>query len=137
MKAFILSLFTLLLLFSCQSDPASQEENAGSSDKTETPAPESEAASDPAKQQTMELTYESAAVYAGKTEYAFLDGNGKQQLISVSNEENVSKIKMPDNMLEDDENLEGPPGANPEMVGKSFEFVFDQSGNMIEVRLKQ
>lgn len=73
----------------------------------------------------IEATYRSAAVYAGKIEYEFRSSGKKSFLVSDGVEEE-STIEMPYNMLEDDEELEGPPGANPDLVGKTFELYYDQ-----------
>lgn len=73
----------------------------------------------------IEATYRSAAVYAGKIEYEFRS-SGKKSFLVSDGIDDESTIEMPYNMLEDDEDLDGPPGANPELVGKTFELYYDQ-----------
>lgn len=70
------------------------------------------------------VTYESAAVYACATEYAFQTKEGKLILVRGRDNCQTTNIEIPDNMLEDSDNLEGPPGANPEMVGKMFNLYY-------------
>lgn len=81
----------------------------------------------PAK--VVEATYRSAAVYAGKIEYEFRTKDKKSFLVSDGVDEEAT-IEVPYNMLEDDEDLEGPPGANPEMVGKTLELHYDKQNRV-------
>lgn len=84
------------------------------------------------------VTYESCAVYAGATDYVFSDQEGKRISVRVNHFDNkkTANTIMPDNMLESGEDLEGPPGANPEMVGKSFKLIYDdESESVVEVVL--
>ncbi len=77
----------------------------------------------------IEATYRSAAVYAGKIEYEFRTKDRKSFLVSDGVDEEAT-IEMPYNMLEDDEDLDGPPGANPKLVGKTFELYYDQQNKV-------
>lgn len=77
----------------------------------------------------VEATYRSAAVYAGKIEYEFRTKDKKSFLVSDGVDEEAT-IEMPYNMLEDDEDLDGPPGANPKLVGKTFELYYDQQNKV-------
>lgn len=88
---------------------------------------------------TKTVTYESCAVYAASNEYAFSDKKGEMILLMVSQLPEMKKekhVKVPDNMLESMEDLEGPPGANPEMVGKEFLLIYDDNDQVIEIRLR-
>lgn len=124
MRILILSLglFLSLTLISC--------ENASSSAKTATDATEEEAA------QGSEIValYESAAVYAGKTEYRFFTEEGEAILLSEGNEEEAH-IKKSVDLLEADEELEGPPGAEPKLIGKQFTLVKDENDAVVEIKL--
>ncbi|MGK0388025.1 MAG: hypothetical protein ACI94Y_000753 [Maribacter sp.] len=89
---------------------------------------------------TKTVTYEGCAVYAASNEYAFSNKKGEIILIMVSQLPEIEKekrIKVPDNMLESMEDLEGPPGANPEMVGNEFLLVYDDNDKIIEIRIKE
>lgn len=77
----------------------------------------------------IEATYRSAAVYAGKIEYEFRTKDRKSFLVSDGVDEEAT-IEMPYNMLEDDEDLDGPPGANPELVGKTLQLYYDQQNRV-------
>lgn len=81
-----------------------------------------------------EALYESAAVYAGKTEYRFFTEEGEAIMVSDGNEEE-SHIKMSVDLLENDEDLEGPPGAEPTLIGKKFTLVKDENDAVVEVNL--
>jgi hypothetical protein len=86
---------------------------------------------------TKVVTYESCAVYAASNEYAFKDEKGETILLMVSQLPETKKekrVKVPDNMLESTENLEGPPGANPTMVGKAFLLIYDDNEKVIEIK---
>jgi len=81
------------------------------------------------------MTYNSAAVYPMHTTYEFLDADGENILFNVSDEEGARKVEMPDNMLEDYENLEGLPSENPALVGKAFDLHFDKDNRVIKMEL--
>lgn len=81
-----------------------------------------------------EALYESAAVYAGKTEYRFFTEEGEAIMLSDGNGEEAY-LKMSVDLLEADENLEGPPDAEPTLIGKKFTLVKDENGAVVEVNL--
>lgn len=84
------------------------------------------------------VTYESCAVYAASNEYRFSEKDGNMILVMVSQlpeEKKKKPVIVPDNMLESTEGLEGPPGANPEMVGKEFILIYDENDEVTEIRL--
>lgn len=87
---------------------------------------------------SVEVTYEGATVYTGKTDYAFKNANGRLIQFSYSNlgEAEPWNPTLPDNMLET--KVDGVPGPNPELVGKTFLLVYSDEGDMVkEVRLKE
>jgi hypothetical protein len=64
-------------------------------------------------------TYVSATVYTGYTGYFFKDKKtGKE--IQVQDAHDPEMVKVPNNLLEDSKDLEGLPGANPKLVGKTY-----------------
>ena len=81
------------------------------------------------------MTYRSAAKYPMHTLYEFSAANGGRILVNVSDEEGVSTIEIPNNMLEDDEDLEGLPGENPALVDKAFNLHFDQENRVVKIEL--
>ncbi len=80
------------------------------------------------------VTYESATVYAGSTDYYFSDNKGEKFHIRISNmpQEKEIIVKIPEGMLET-EAVEGPPGANPNMLGKQFQVKRNDAGEIIEI----
>lgn len=131
MKYLNLLSFTAVLVLSsatlcrCQSSPS------GTTDQTTEFAPGV----------VVEVIYEGATAYAGRTDYAFrLVSNGNLMQIGLSNmpEDAAVNPKIPANMLENNKNAEGPPGANPDLLGKTFELVYAEGGDrIIEIRQKQ
>ncbi len=79
------------------------------------------------------VKYISATVYASATDYKFIADDGQEITIRVSGEEGAINPTIPDNMLEPGEDLEGPPGANPEMVGRFMSIEQDPSGKYLRV----
>lgn len=80
------------------------------------------------------VTYENATSYAAATDYTFFDEENKLIFVRVNHFEDAKSPNpiIPDNMKESTENIEGPPGANPEMVGKKFKLMYDGK-NVTEV----
>ena len=88
----------------------------------------------------IEVVYENATVYAAKTDYEFKRTDGSTFGISFSHLEEAKDWNptMPDNMLQEGKDVEGVPGPNPDLVGKSFLLIFGEVGDRImEVRLKE
>ena len=123
MRILILSfgLIASIMLIGCQNTSES---------KATTDAPEEEVT----KGSQTEALYESAAVYAGKTEYRFFTEDGEAVMISDGNGEE-SHIKMSVDLLEEDEDLEGPPGAEPTLIGKKFTLIKDENDAVVEINL--
>lgn len=82
--------------------------------------------------------YQSCAVYAGSTQYFFISEKGDSILFSVLNKALADGetfiAKVPDNLIDDDPNIEGVPGENPKMVGKKFKIIYNSTGEVIEVK---
>lgn len=130
----ILGLAFLFVFVGCQSssensggeEPPTEAENSGEEQVNETAV------------WVQAVVYESAAVYAGRTDYIFRFENGAPITVGVSNlpEDADLKPKMPDNLLESEEGLDGPPGANPEMIGKTFQLIYEKGSDyLMEIRL--
>jgi len=118
-----LSLLSLFWLASCQGNSAKE------ADSTTT-----EVTVEDGKGEVYVAQYASAAVYAGKTEYQFIGEDGQDFLISDGNEEEKS-IKTPDNLLEDPDEIDDLPGANPILIGKKFELHKNAEGKFTEFKL--
>lgn len=76
-----------------------------------------------------DLEFAAATVYAGATDYYFTTMTGEEVSYRVENE--ATRAVGFDGMTAIGE--EGPPEANPEMIGKKFE-VCDRSGQISAVK---
>lgn len=86
----------------------------------------------------IEVIYENCTVYAGSTKYYFKPAEGELIEVSVLNkgmeDEEIYRIKIPKNLIDDSKDLEGPPGPNPKMIGKKFKLIYNENDEVIEVR---
>jgi hypothetical protein len=80
-------------------------------------------------------TYQEATVYAGRTDYLFEDEIGGMLMIPFSNFDEIFPIELPENILESDEELEGLPGVNQELVGKKFKLSYNTDGAVFKIEL--
>jgi hypothetical protein len=91
-----------------------------------------------ASHKIVEAIYESCAVYAGSTKYYFKTSDGETIELSALNpgmdDEPLYRIKIPNNLIDNAKNLEGPPGANPKLVGKKFNLIYNDKDEIIEVK---
>ncbi len=82
--------------------------------------------------------YKSCTVYTGSTQYFFISEKGDSILFSVLNKALADGetliAKVPENLIDNDPNIEGVPGENPKMVGKKFTIIYNQAGEVIEVK---
>ncbi len=83
---------------------------------------------------TEKVTYLNGVVYAASTDFYFENENGEEVSVRVSNLPEEQAVKFPANLLESDSEIEGPPGANPDMVGKAFFLVRNEKGEVTEIR---
>ena len=81
-----------------------------------------------------EMTYESATVYAAATDYFFKNKTGKTIKIRINNLEGNPKISIPTNFLETGIE-EGPPGANPALIGKKVRVTYDANNQIQKIRI--
>ncbi|MDX1904854.1 MAG: hypothetical protein SFU27_11920 [Thermonemataceae bacterium] len=86
----------------------------------------------------VEAIYLECTVYASTTIFHFKDTiKGDSIDVSVFSEPDTTGVfvpKMPKNMIDDDPNLEGLPGANPKMIGKKFIIIYNNKKEVIEVK---
>lgn len=82
-----------------------------------------------AKEKVQVGIYEDATFYTGVTKYYFKDPKtGKKFQIDIPNDE-AHKSSIPKNLLEDPNEIEGIPGANPKMLGKKFTITERKDGS--------
>ncbi len=125
----ILSLFVIL---GCQNKPATTSSTPATSATHTTQADDLKPEKTTVKIE--EMIYESATVYAGSTDYFFKNNMGEMVKFRVSNMEENPKIKLPVNLLEPNVE-EGPPGANPALVGKKMQIIFGTDNQLQEIKL--
>lgn len=119
-----------LILLSCN-------EATSQADETQQPKQDSvNILSEDALSKTIIATYQEATVYAARTDYAFENEIGELILIE-GNVYDDTAIDIPDNMLDDDEEIEGPPGANPDLVGKRFLLHYNTEGILFKIELEK
>lgn len=126
MKNYTFFLLITLFAFSCSNPTAQKESNQENTEMTA-----EEVSDDDHKSEI--LIYQSATVYAGATDYYFKDQSGTSVEIRVNNLPEEQTFNVPAGLLESNVE-EGPPGANPEMIGKSFEIIYDNTGKVIAIR---
>lgn len=88
----------------------------------------------PPIENVQKVTYKSATYYTGRVDFYFTDEAGAEVVIGISNFPEDKGVPYPPELLESGENMEGPPGENPNMVGKQFLLVKDSTGKLIEIR---
>jgi len=118
-----------LLLGACNSPTKTEDQSTQNSEK---------AADSSSK--VVEAIYQNCTVYASTTMFFFKTAQGDSIEVSILNkgmEEAALSAKVPDNLVEDSEGLEGLPGANPEMVGKKFRILYNEKGEVTEVQLAE
>jgi len=81
-----------------------------------------------------EAIYESATVYAAATDFYFKDTEGNKIEFRESNLPGEQKVGLPELML-DPNASEGPPGANPQLVGRTFQLIYDKEGQLKTIKL--
>ncbi|MDC0230737.1 hypothetical protein OAK19_02135 [Aureispira] len=95
--------------------------------------------------------YKSCAVYTGATDYFFIKEDGQGVNFRIANteglsEEEINNLKSKDSleginihlehqMIDKNNKLEGPPGANPKFIDKKFYLIYNESGKLVEVKL--
>lgn len=125
---FLLSFAFLNLLFNA----CNQNSSKTSSNATETKTKENTN-----KQKEIEAIYQDCTVYAGSTVFLFKTMQGDTIQVSILNkgmEDAETSAKVPENLVDNSKDLEGPPGANPKMVGKKFKIIYNHKEEVIEVQ---
>lgn len=120
---FFICLFVVIVAGSC-----GQKEATTNADSTETKA---------GNTKEVEAVYESCTFYTGSTKYVFKTEKGEAIEFSALNEgmdDQQLSAKMPANMIRDAEDTLATSDANPKMVGKKFKIIYNQSGEVAEVK---
>lgn len=125
MRNILLSAFCLLMLASC----GSKKSTPVTGDTNDTTTTKPVVADNPQK-----VIYQSATYYTGRVEFHFHDETGADVIVDISNMPEDSGAIYPKYLLESSDTLEGPPGANPAMVGKSFLLIKNAAGEIREIK---
>lgn len=88
----------------------------------------------PVTDNNQKVTYQSAIYYTGRVEFHFQDEKGGDIRVDISNMPEDSGAVYPKYLLESGDTLEGPPSANPAMVGKPFLLVKNAAGEVKEIK---
>ena len=83
---------------------------------------------------TEKVIYKRATFYAGAVDFYFDDPSGKEVSVRVSHAPEDSGAVYPQILLESGDSLEGPPGANPAVVGKPFLLIKNAKGEVREIK---
>ncbi len=80
--------------------------------------------------------FEEATVYAGSIDFAFKIGKTlkllrieSQKYYDIEDGKKVAGFDLPADLIDPSEDLEGPPGANPKVIGKKYEILL-KGGNI-------
>lgn len=133
MKILLKTYIILLLLAFVSCNESTNNEQAKAKTSEEPPQEITQQAAATAEKVII-ATYQAATVYAARTDYQFETEEGEMLLIE-GNVYDEKKIELPDNMLDDSEDIEGPPGANPALEGKKFKIYYNANGEVYKIEL--
>jgi hypothetical protein len=125
MKKIIYSALFFFLFISCDNKKESTTPETTKDSSVVTP---------PVTETLQKVTYVSATYYTGRVDFYFKDENGVEVIVGISNFPEDNGAPYPPELLESGEDVEGPPGENPAMVGKKFYLVKDTTGKLTEIR---
>jgi|CXWL01.1.fsa_nt_gi hypothetical protein len=125
MKNIFFLVSILLVLVSCGSKKSSSSTDATKDTTATKPI---------VADNSQKVTYQSATYYTGRVEFHFNDEAGADIRIDISNIPEDSGAIYPKYLLESGDTLEGPPGANPAMVGKPFLLIKNAAGDVKEIK---
>lgn len=98
---------------------------------------ESTEATPAGKAKEVEAIYKSCTSYTGSTNYVFETEKGETIEVSALNEgmdDQHLSAKMPANMIRDADDTLAISDANPKMIGKKFKIIYNENGEIIEVK---
>lgn len=125
MKNIFFSALLLVIIASCNNKKSTATPAAGKDTAAVIP---------PVTDNNQKVTYQSATYYTGRVEFHFLDEKGGDVRVDISNMPEDSGAVYPKYLLESGDTLEGPPGANPAMVGKPFLLIKNAAGEVREIK---
>lgn len=154
MKNYIFLYLIFSLLVACGGSTI-ENENTDTSDispSTNMSAPDEIISEDlPLGYSSVIAVYKSCAVYTGATDYYFIKEDGQGVNFRIANTEGLSEdeienlkskdslgginIHLKEQMIDKNKKIEGPPGANPELIDKKFYLIYNESGKLVEVKL--
>jgi hypothetical protein len=127
----IVSLAVLVISFSLSACKKQEESNSQNDKATETVVLNSQ-------NKEIEAIYKSCTVYTGSTQYFFQTEKGDTITVSVLNaalaDGETLIAKVPDNLIDNNPDLEGVAGENPKMVGKKFKIIYNANGEVTEIK---
>ena len=154
MKNYIFLYLIFSLLVACEGSTI-ENENADTSDtssSTNMSSPDKIISEDlPLGFSSVIAVYKSCAVYTGATDYYFIKEDGQGVNFRIANTEGLSEeeienlkskdalgginIHLEEQMIDKNNEIEGSPGANPELIDKKFYLIYNESGKLAEVKL--
>jgi hypothetical protein len=82
-------------------------------------------------------TYLSATSYAARSDFYFETEEGEEIMVMGNVFGEKPRVKLPDDLLEDidtkNDEAEGPPQANPALIGHNFRLYFNDNGEVYKV----
>lgn len=85
------------------------------------------------KERFVRAKYAAATVYAAATDYRFITDEGEEIIIRVSHIEPEGNPEITVNLTNVMEELDGPPEADPALVGKYFKLHQDSEGKYTKI----
>lgn len=80
------------------------------------------------------VTFVDCVFYSGATHFYFQRADGQELQVIQSNDEGSVRIANADLLLELDA-VEGPPGPNQALVGRTVMLQYDKQGRIVEVSM--
>jgi len=125
MRLLLLSLICCFLIISCKNEQPTSEN-----------VPKAYTTTAPVSTYTVAATFVDAQIYTGTSRFVFKDETGELINVDIPNLSKGEKINLPGNLLENTN--QGPPSANPQLLGKAFELEYDRvSSKIVAVRQKK
>lgn len=141
MKNTFIACLVTLTLFGCKAEkpvdtsPTPLSSTPAKSIATSTPTPKPSATpSESGERQSIIAVYDSCTVYAGATDFYFkTDSDDLIQFRNSNLPEDEQSVELTVDLVDTSNSTEGPPGANPEWVGRRFELTLDDTGEVVSV----
>lgn len=152
MKYLLYICLSYSLLICCNFNNSQEPVSTDTSLPATTPSPTEDNSKDLEVGYTsVSVIYKSCAVYAGATDYYFINEDGEGLNFRITNtdglsEEEIDALKAKDSLSGLDiqlheqmtalqEGEEGPPGANPDLIDKKFKLIYNERKKLVKVQL--